>query len=629
MGTKYVEFLSKGGYHIPVFSRPGQMKAKVSEELRGIVRALGLVFGDIGTSPIYTLTVTFLILDPTTDNVLGVLSLITWTMTILVSIEYAWLAMSLGHRGEGGTIVLRSVLLPLLRKESSTVFFSILTFVGVSLLIGDGVITPAISILSAVEGILIIPGFENVSRDSLLYVAGTIAVLLFFFQKRGTDKVADTFGPITLLWFMVLAIAGIVSIARVPQVVHALSPLFAIKFFKEHGFSATFVLSEIILCATGGEALYADMGHLGKRPIVRAWWFVFFCLLLNYFGQGAYLIDRGHTGNILFSMVFFEAPALYVPFLLLSIIATVIASQAIISAMFSLVYQGMNTRILPLFRVHYTSKRLRSQIYIGSVNWFLLLCALFMLYRFRESKNLAAAYGLAVTGTMTLTGIFMTTIFYLKRAYAKSLISFAVTLYALLFFLSNILKIPHGAYWSLVIASIPFFLILLYTGGQRKLYKSIRPLRIDVFLPSYLELYNSVSKIKGVALFFARDIRRIPTYIVHTMFNNNIIYEENIIVTIRTTEKPFGVKAHFAQDLAPGLRSFVIEMGYMEILDIEKILREAGIEEKAIFYGQEEITSRNIIWKFFYVLKRLSPPFIQFYQLPANKLHGVITRVEM
>jgi KUP system potassium uptake protein len=328
-------------------------------------------------------------------------------------------------------------------------------------------------------------------------------------------------------------------------------------------------------------------------------------------------------------MVFYQAPVLYVPFLILSILATVIASQAIISAMFSLVYQGMNTRILPLFRVHYTSKRLRSQIYIGFVNWFLLLCVLLMLFRFKESKNLAAAYGLAVTGVMTLTGVFMTTIFYLKRAYMRSLISFLVAIYAFLFFFSNMLKIPHGAYWSLLIAAIPFSIILVYTGGQRKLYRSIRPLRLEVFLPSYLELYNSLNKIKGVALFFARDTRRIPAYIVHTMFNNNIIYEQNIIVTIKTTERPFGVKAYFAQDLAPGLRSFVIEMGYMEILDIERVLREAGIEEKAIFYGQEEITSRNIIWKFFYLLKRLSPPFIQFYQLPANKLHGVITRVEM
>jgi KUP system potassium uptake protein len=600
------------------------------QDLYEMVKALGLVFGDIGTSPIYTMTVTFLLLKPTSDNVLGVLSLIFWTITILVTIEYAWLAMSLGYRGEGGTIVLRSVLLPLLKKEGPIVFFSILTFIGVSLLIGDGVITPAISILSAVEGITIIPGFENIDRSILLYTAFIITILLFSFQKKGTDKVAGAFGPVMLVWFFSLAITGLVSILKVPWLILAVNPINAIEFFSRNGFYGFFILSEVILCATGGEALYADMGHLGKKPIIRAWSFVFPCLLLSYFGQGAYLIkEQRMDGNLLFSMVYSQAPPLYVPFLILSLLATVIASQAIISAMFSLVYQGINTRIFPFFKVHYTSTKLRSQIYIGFVNWFLLLSVLFMLYIFKESKNLASAYGFAVTGTMTLTGVFMTCIFFLRGSWFKMGLSFFVTLYALLFFFSNTLKIPHGAYWSVVIASIPLSIILIYTGGQRKLYKSMRPLKLDTFLLSYRELYHTVNKISGTAIFFVRDTKRISPYIVHTMFNNNIIYEENILVTLRTTDRPFGVNAYFAEDLAEGLRSFVIETGYMEILNIEKILRDAGINEKAIFYGQEEITTKNIFWKFFYLIKRLSPPLIQFYDLPPNKLHGVITRVEM
>ncbi|MCX7858224.1 MAG: KUP/HAK/KT family potassium transporter [Deltaproteobacteria bacterium] len=599
-------------------------------EAQDIIRALGLVFGDIGTSPIYTLTVVFLLLKPTPENILGVLSLVTWTMTVLVSIEYAYLAMSLAHRGEGGTIVLRSVLLPLLKSEKSVVFFSILTFVGVSLLIGDGVITPAISILSAVEGIVLLPGFEGLTQRTLLVIAGIITLALFSFQRKGTDKVAGTFGPIMLVWFIWLALSGLIAIFENPSILSALNPWWAVYFFKNNGIHGLFILSEVILCATGGEALYADMGHLGRKPIVRAWVFVFVCLILNYFGQATFLLAQGELkGNLLFSMILKQTPPAYVLFLILSILATIIASQAVISAMFSLVYQGMNTRILPLFRVHYTSTRLRSQIYIGFVNWFLLVSVLFMLYIFRESKNLAAAYGLAVTGTMTLTGIFMVTIFFLRRSYFKALLSIFVTIYAFVFFVSNTLKIPHGAYWSLVIAAIPLLFILVYTGGQRKLYKSLRPLRLEVFLPSYKEVYNTVNRIRGTALFFARSTKRIPTYVVHTMFNNNIVYDENIIVTIETTDKPFGVKAYFSEDLAEGLKVFKIEVGYMEVIDIEKILRSAGINEKAIFYGQEEITTENIIWKLFYFLKRLSPPFVQFYDLPGNKLHGVITRVEM
>jgi KUP system potassium uptake protein len=284
---------------------------------------------------------------------------------------------------------------------------------------------------------------------------------------------------------------------------------------------------------------------------------------------------------------------------------------------------------MPLFRVEYTSTEMRSQIYIGFVNWFLLLSVLFIMFQFRESSRLAAAYGLAVTGTMTLTGIMMTSIFYLRKSYLKALIAFLVTLADLAFLSSNIYKIPHGGYWSLIIAAIPLAIILIYTGGQRKLYRSIRPLGLDVFLHSYNEVYETLNKIKGTALFFARDMRKVPAYIVHTMFMNNIIYEDNIIVSITTVDKPFGVRSLFKEDLAPGLRAFEIQMGYMELVDIEQLLKGAGINEKSIFYGLEEITTRNIFWKIFSMIKRLAPPFVQFQDLPPNKLHGVVTRIEL
>jgi KUP system potassium uptake protein len=502
-----------------------------NEYLKGIVRSLGLVFGDIGTSPIYTLAVIFILTERTESNVIGVLSLIAWTLVILVTIEYAWLAMSLGKKGEGGTIVLKEILVPLLKSVRQAAAVTMLSFIGISLLIGDGVITPAISILSAVEGILLIPGFQNTSLDVLIVIASVIAIVLFAVQKKGTEKVAGAFGPLMIVWFGSLTISGVESILQVPSVLKALNPYYAFHFLWENGLAGFFVLSEVILCATGGEALYADMGHLGRKPIVQAWCLVFVALLLNYFGQGAFLAQHPEAKNVLFEMVLDQARILYVPFLILSIIATIIASQAMISGMFSIVYQGITTRIMPMFKVEYTSVKLRSQIYIGFVNWFLLLAVLFIMARFRESHQLAAAYGLAVTGTMTLTGIMMTWIFYLNRKFLHAAISLLVTFVDIAFLLSNTYKIPHGGYWSIVIGVIPLIIILIYVFGQKRLYQALYPIDLDAFLVSYKQVRNIVNKISGTALFFARSTGKIPPYIVHTMFINHIIYEDNIFVS--------------------------------------------------------------------------------------------------
>ncbi len=596
---------------------------------KGVIKSLGLVFGDIGTSPIYTLTVIFLLTKPTEHNVIGVLSLIVWTLVILVSVEYAWLAMSLGKKGEGGTIVLKEILVPMLKSGRQVAFITLLSFIGISLLVGDGVITPAISILSAVEGLLLIPGFEHTRQEALIIIAGIIAVILFAFQRKGTEKVAGAFGPLMILWFASLTVSGIMSISHVPSVVKAINPYYAFRFLAENGITGFFVLSEVILCATGGEALYADMGHLGRAPIIRAWYFVFAALLLNYLGQGAFLIQHPGAKNVLFEMIFHEAGFLYVPFLVLSIMATVIASQAMISGMFSIFYQGITTHVMPLFKVDYTSTELRSQIYIGFVNWFLLISVLFIMVQFRESSHLAAAYGLAVTGTMTLTGIMMTWIFCLRSDRIRAGISLVVTFVDFTFLLSNTYKLPHGGYWSIIIAAIPFSIIMIYTSGQKKLYRSLQPMPLEYFLERYKEMYNTAGKIKGSALYFARDIRQVPPYIVNTMFNNNIIYEDNIIVSIVRRDDPYGVTGFFKVCYAEGLRSFEIQLGYMEVVDVEDILKEAGIDEKTIFYGLEDISTRNIIWKIFSIFKRLTPAYVQFYKLPPGKLHGVITRVEM
>jgi KUP system potassium uptake protein len=297
--------------------------------------------------------------------------------------------------------------------------------------------------------------------------------------------------------------------------------------------------------------------------------------------------------------------------------------------MFSIVYQGIVTRVMPMFKIDYTSQERRSQIYIASVNWFLLCAVIYIMFVFQRSSNLAAAYGLAVTGTMTLTGFMMTWIFLLRKKHWHAALSSFVMLITVAFLVSNTYKIPHGGYWSLIIAAIPFTMIMLYTRGQRKLYYALQPLPLDVFLLSYNQIYKAVNRISGTALFFAKDAQEMPPYIVHTMFKNNIIYEDNIIVSIVRREDPFGVTGYFKEDIAPGLRSFEIQMGYMEVPDVDVILREAGIHEKTIFYGVEDITATNIFWQAFSIMKKLTPNIVQFFKLPANKLHGVVTRVEM
>ena len=603
------------------------IKTDKAVSARDIVKALGLVFGDIGTSPIYTLTVVFLFLPVTSDNIMGVISLIVWTMTILVTVQFGWLAMNLSIRGEGGKIVLKEILQPLLKSKRSVTFVTLIAIVGVSLLIGDGIITPAISIMSAVEGALLIPGLEGLSRTAIVIIAMFIAIVLFLVQKKGTEKVAGTFGPITGIWFIALAFSGVIAVKEVPQILYSLNPYYGIRFFMENGFMGFIVLGEIILCATGGEALYADMGHLGSKPIRQAWVGVFIALVLNYLGQGAFLIAHPEAKNILFEMIYNYAKSIYVPFLLLSISATIIASQAMISGTFSMVYQGITTRMMPMFKVNYTSEERKSQIYIGSVNWFLLLAVLFIMIEFGESHRLAAAYGLAVTGTMALTGLLMTWIFYLKKKKILSFIALLVTFVDTAFLTANFYKIPLGGYWSIILSLIPFMVIMLYMQGQKRLYKMMEFMPLDDFLHKFSRVYATTARIKGTALFLIKDVKDMPFYVIQTMFYHGLLYETNVLLSIIKRDDPFGVTGFFKEDLATGLKVFEIQMGYMEMINVEEILRENGIEERVVFYGLEDITARNIIWKLFALIKRITPTFIQFYNFPSKKLHGVITKV--
>ena len=550
-----------------------------------VVKSLGLVFGDIGTSPIYTVGAILLFLIPTTGNILGILSLLIWTLFTIITVQYVWLAMSLGTKGEGGTIVLKGILAGLLKPGVALSGVSLLAIAGIALFMGDGVITPAISILSAVEGLTLVPGLSWLEAPEILLIAAIIAAGLFAIQKRGTERVAWMFGPVMLVWFVTLAVTGAIAIFSAPQVLLALSPTYAFGFVMANGLTSFFVLSAVILCVTGGEALYADMGHLGREPIVKSWYCVFPALVLSYLGQGAYILAGGQSRNVLFAMVYSLAPYAYLAFLALSICATVIASQAMISGMFSIVYQAMNTRLLPRMKIDYTSPELRSQIYIDTINWLLLFAVLVVMFGFGSSESLASAYGLAVAGTMLISAILMVMIFTLRADAPKAVICAVLIVVDSLFLISSFVKIPAGAYWSIFIAAIPFIVILAYIEGQDRLHEMLVPLKMDDFIGKYTEAYRSCPKIRGTALYFTGDVPRVSPYLAQVFFQNEIIYENNILVSIAILDKPFGVTTEFDTNLAPGLQIFTIRCGYMEIIDIIQLLRAQGIEEKTIFYG--------------------------------------------
>lgn len=599
------------------------------EDWKEVVKAMGLVFGDIGTSPIYTLTVIVLFISPTEANIIGIISLIIWTLIILVFIEYSWLAMRLEDHGEGGTIILKKILEKSMKKGRRASFMTILAYAGVSLLMGDGVITPAISILSAVEGLALIPAFKNIHQSHILLISVVITLGLFFFQPRGTDRVSIIFGPVMALWFIVLFISGAVSTIHHPGILKAVNPIYFIEFFKNNGFAGFLILSEVILCATGAEALYADMGHLGKKPIIRAWHFVFLALVFCYLGQGAFIMNNPGAKNILFGMIQSESAVMYIPFLVLTICATVIASQSLISGVFSVVYQGITTRIFPRVKVDFTSTRLKSQIYIGAVNWILMIAVIFILVLFRKSEKLAAAYGLAVTGTMCITAIMMITIYSIRRDIISSVVASLVFFINLAFLLANFSKFSHGGYWSIVLASFPFIIIIIWRKGHKRMYEQLRPIDLETFLISYEQIYRKGRTIPGTCLFFVGNYNVVSPYISHCIISANIIYEKNIFINVIITDDPVGIRTNFIHDLGPGLHAFEIIAGYKEEIDIPEEIAKAGIKPKVIFYGAEDIRTRHVMWKIYSAIKQLTPHFVQFYKLPASKLHGIITRVEM
>jgi len=610
------------------------MKEKKSSkwDLFQVVRAIGAVFGDIGTSPLYTLAIIIILTKPTPDELLGVTSLIIWTMILLVTIQYAWLAMNLSLRGEGGTVVLGEIASKFVKSKKVRRIYRILVFIGLSFLIGDGVITPAITILSSVEGLRLIPSFSGIGQAEIIFIAILITLGLFSLQSRGTGKIGEYFGPIMILWFTTIGAIGIYYVLQKPGVLHAFNPYHGIKFIVDHPIRGLIALSEVILAATGGEALYADMGHLGSYAIRRAWVFVFLALSLNYLGQTAYVLKyhvfSGNVTPFFSSAQLLLGKTLYIPFLILVIVSGIIASQAMISGVFSIIFQAINSRIFPMVYIKHTSTKISTQIYIPSVNWLLMLGVILMYFIFKQSHHMAAAYGFAVNVVMIITAFFLIVIYFSKRKYLHGIISIFLLIVDVIFWISNFTKLPHGAYWSIIFAMFPLSTIVLYISGQTKLYKKLRFMSLSQFLEKFKDAYDRYPKIKGSAIFLVRDVKKIPPYISITMFEHGIVYEKNYFLSLIKKEEPFGVEVKLKEKLAPNLEVIEIKYGYSEILDVEKLLREIEVKERVIFYGVEHIKAEKLVWSLFATMKKALPAFVEFYKFPPEKVHGVSVRVE-
>jgi len=537
--------------------------------------------------------------------------------------------MSLSIKGEGGIIVLKEALVSTLKNGKKLGFASALAYFGISLLLGDGIITPAISILSAVEGLELIPEFGEITTPVIVILTCIITILLFSVQAKGVDKIAKSFGPIMLIWFACLFISGAYYVFNNPSVLRAVNPLYGVNFLLSNGFISLLILSDVILCATGGEALYADMGHLGGKSIKVAWIFIFIALVVNYFGQGAYLLNAGSAFQILFSSVNNLSSVLYVPFLILALFATVIASQAMISAVMSLVFQGINLRIFPLMKIKYTSSELRTQIYIGSVNWMLLIAVLLMVLIFKSSENLSAAYGFAVTATMTISAIFMVWIFWNRGTKLKLFLSIFVLVFDLIYLVAVFTKIPEGGYWSLIIAFLITLIIRIWIKGSETLRKKFRSLDLDIFITSFEQIYSSQPILKGEAVYFARVLDKVPPYVVHVTLRSGIIYEKNILFAVETADVPYGITFSEMKEFTKGLYGLSVSVGYLQIPDILKLFKLQGISEKVIFYGVDDIKTNKVFYKIYAFIKKVTPSFASLYNLPYNKLHGVVTILEL
>ena len=545
--------------------------------------ALGIVYGDIGTSPLYAFKEAFngphaLALNEA--NVLAALSALFWAIMLIISVKYVWLILKLDNEGEGGVLALTALAHRLVkdRKHSERLAAFVITagVFAAALFYGDAIITPAISVLSAVEGISVAtPQFEK------FIIPITIGVLvgLFLIQKQGTGRVGKLFGPITMVWFITLAVMGGLSIAQTPVVLKALNPMYAVLFAVEHPGSMFVLLSAVFLALTGGEALYADMGHFGAKA-VRIAWYGLVCpsLVLNYFGQGALVLrDAAAAKNPFFLMA---SEGFLIPLVILATAATVIASQATISGAFSITQQASRLGYLPRVNVSHTSDRERGQIYIGSVNWIMLIGVIMLVLEFRSSSALAAAYGIAVSGTMIITTILAAVVFIATGGKFRFALLALLAVFGVLelsFLASNLTKIGDGGWFPLALGSVIFLLLVTWKKGSQLVgaQRSKLDLPVAGFAASMLK---EVPRVSGTAVYLSSDPLLVPSALFHNLKHYHVLHERIILLHVLTEEVPYFNDSHRLAVVAtgPGLWSIRMHFGFREMPDVPAALAWAG-----------------------------------------------------
>ncbi len=608
--------------------------------------ALGIVYGDIGTSPLYALRECFHgphAMAPTPDRVLGVLSLILWSLIITISIKYMMFILRADNRGEGGILALTALACPARLRDRKWLLFGFGIF-GAALMYGDGIITPAISVMSAVEGIQVAaPGMEAF----ILPITVGILVILFLQQRHGTGKIGAVFGPIILLWFLVIGLLGIRGIIMNPSVLEAFNPYFAYKFFFEHGHEAFIVLGAVFLVTTGGEALYADMGHFGKKPIRLAWFSIVLPgLVLNYLGQAALLLTTPEAATNPFYLL---APswALY-PLIALASAAAVIASQALISGIFSLTKQAIQLGLSPRLQIVHTSSREIGQIYMPHVNYAMLIGTLWLVLTFKSSSNLAAAYGISVSATMVITTLLAFVVARRRWGWGFPL-AFAFCGFFFIidfaFFAANATKFAQGGWVPFVIGLIMALLMATWREGRKILAQRMRaatpPLR--EFLKQIRD-NPAIHHAKGVAVFMVGDAEMTPPAMVHNVKHNKVIHEKVLILTVMTEEIPYVAEKNRLkfEKVCEGVFKVEAHFGFVETPDVmllmEKI-QETGLKidipQVTFFVGRETLIASEVpgmaIWReyLFAFMSRNSHRATQFFNIPANQVIEVGMQVEL
>lgn len=608
--------------------------------------ALGVVYGDIGTSPLYAFRFAFgkNLIQPTADNVLGVLSLIFWSLTIVISLKYLIYVMQADNDGEGGILALMALLVPSGKPRRQRWLLVVLGAFGAALLYGDGMITPAISVLSAIEGLDVA---THTFHPYIVSITVMILVLLFLFQRRGTIGVGAVFGPVMLVWFSTIALLGILSIIKHPDVVRALNPLHAFLFFMNNGWTGFLVLGAVFLVVTGGEALYADMGHFGRHPIRLAWFSVVLPgLLLNYFGQGAELLGDPQKVTQPFYLL---APkwGLY-PLVLLSTAATIIASQAVISGAFSLTRQAALLGEFPRLSIVQTSAEKIGQIYIPSINWILMFATIGLVITFRKSDNLAAAYGVAVTTTMVITTLLA---YVLTRERWQWTLPSALLVTAgflvvdLSFFGANIIKVDQGGWFPLLVGGIVFTLMSTWRHGREILEARIGDdvESVEDFLKKIAE--DPPVRVPGTAIFLTGRRQGTPPMLQHHLEHNKVLHERIILLTVVVEDVPhiWPAKRLEIEDLDHGFYRINVHYGFMQNPNVPEALRlskrfELELDPYAVTYyvGRRTLIPTDdmpgmALWreKLFAFMSRNAASTTTFYQLPTDRVIELGIRVEI